>query len=60
MTTGVNESKTWAKHVWCNCRYEFHDRKCNLKQKFNNNKCQCECKNKIKYKMDHYVFRLFY
>ena len=47
MTTVVNESKTLPKHVSCNCRYEFHDRKCNLKQKFNNNKCQCECKNKI-------------
>ena len=41
---GINESKTDLFHVKkrfisCKCRYEFDDRKCNLKQKWNN-KCR--------------------
>ena len=35
MITGINESKTLMKH---------NGRKCNSNQWWNNNKCQCECK----------------
>ena len=41
---GMNESKALTKHISSDCRYEFDGRKCNSKQKWNNNKCQCECK----------------
>ena len=45
MITGINESRTLAKHISCKCKCKFDDRKCNSNQKWNNNKCQCECKN---------------
>ena len=32
------------------CRCEFDGRKCNLRQKWNNYKCQCECKKSIKHR----------
>ena len=35
---GINESKTLAR------LNEFDARKCNSSQKWNNGKCQCECK----------------
>ena len=41
MVTGINRSKTLTKHLSCECKYKFDDRKC--KQKWNNNKCRCEC-----------------
>ena len=31
------------------CKRKFHARKCNSNQKWNNNKCWCECKKKILY-----------
>ena len=38
----------WArnikKHISCKCKCKFHGRKCNLNQKWNNDKCWCECK----------------
>ena len=46
---GTNESKTLAKHISCECRCEFDDRKCNSRQKWNNDKCQCECEKPIKH-----------
>ena len=44
MTTGINESKTLAKHISCECKYKFDGRKCNSDQSWNNDKCRCECK----------------
>ena len=44
MITKINESKTLTKHVWCECICNFDSRKCNLNQKWNNDKCRCECK----------------
>ena len=44
MITGIIESKTLTKHIACECKPIFHGRKCNSDQKWNNNKCQCECK----------------
>ena len=42
---GISESKGLAKHISCECRCEFEGRKCNSKQKWNNDKGQCDCKN---------------
>ena len=35
---GINESKTLIKHISCEFRYEFHGKKRNSKQKWNNDK----------------------
>ena len=35
----INDSKSLTKHISCECRCEFDSRKCNLKQKWNNDKC---------------------
>ena len=44
MNTGINESKTLAKHISCECKCTFHGRKCNSDQWWNNSKYRCECK----------------
>ena len=44
MITGINGSKTLAKHISCECKCKFDWRKCNLNQKSNNEKCLCDCK----------------
>ena len=46
MITGINESKTLTKHISCECKCRFNKRKCNSDQWWNNDKCQCECKNR--------------
>ena len=46
MITGINESKTLTKHISCKCKCRFDERKCNSGQWWNNDKCQCECKNR--------------
>ena len=47
----INESKTLAKHISCERRCEFDSRKCNLRQKWNNDNCQRECKKPIKHRV---------
>ena len=42
MTTGINQSKTPAKHVSCKRKCKFDG---NSNHKWNNNKCRYECKN---------------
>ena len=44
MKTRINEAKTFAKHISCNCKCNFDSATCNSSQKRNNHKCQCECK----------------
>ena len=44
MIIGINESKTLAKHVSCECKCRFDGRKCNSYKWSNNDKCWCECK----------------
>ena len=44
MITWINESKTLRKHIPCECKCRFDERKCNSDQWWNNNKCWCECK----------------
>ena len=43
MITGINKSRT-ARHISCKCGCKFDCRKWKLNQKWNNNKCWCECK----------------
>ena len=45
MITGINESKILTKHTSWECKCKFDGRKCNSNQKWNNDKCRCECKN---------------
>ena len=49
MITGINESKTLSKHISCKCKCKFDGRKYNLNQKWNNDKCRCECKSATKH-----------
>ena len=44
MITGINESKTSTKHISHECKCKFDSKKCNSNQKWNNDKCHCECK----------------
>ena len=44
MITEINESKTLAKHISCECKCKFDKRKCNSNQWQNKDKCQYECK----------------
>ena len=39
---GINESKTLAKHISCEFKCKFDDRKCNSNKKCNNDKYRCE------------------
>ena len=39
MITGINESKTFTKHISCESKGKFDGRKFNADQKLNNNKC---------------------
>ena len=45
--TEKNWSKILTKHVPCKGECKFNGRKCNSNQKWNNDKCQPECKNII-------------
>ena len=44
MITGINESKTLTKHLSCECKCIFDEKKCDSNQWWNNDKCRCECK----------------
>ena len=44
MITEMNESKTLAKHISCECKWIFDGGNCNSDQWWNNDKCRCECK----------------
>ena len=43
MITNKNEAKTMANHFICKCK--LNSTTCNSNQKWNNETCQCECKN---------------
>ena len=45
MIARINKSKTLTKHISSKYKCKFDGIKCNSKQKWNNNKCRCECKN---------------
>ena len=44
MITGKNKSKTWTKHILCECKCKFDKRTCSSDQWWNNDKCRFECK----------------
>ena len=44
MITEVNESKTLTMHISCECKCRFDGRNCDSNEKWNNDKCWCECK----------------
>ena len=48
MITGIN-----AKHISCECKSKFNGRNFNLDQWWNNDKCQCECKNRHVFEKDY-------
>ena len=61
MIKGINESKTLTKHMSCEYKCKFHDRKYNLNQKWNNNKCQHDCKNPKKHRVcEKIIFEILY
>ena len=44
MIIGINKSKKLTKHTPCKYKCRFEERKCNLDQWRNNDKCRSECK----------------
>ena len=48
-----NEAKTMTKHTSCDCKCKFNSVTCNSNQKWNNETCQCECKNYCTCKIDY-------
>ena len=44
MIPRINERKTLANHISCECKCRFDRKKCNSNQWWNNDKCRCECK----------------
>ena len=46
---GIKESKTLTKHISYEFKCEFDCRKWNSRQKWNNDRCQCESKKPIKH-----------
>ena len=44
MVTGKNELKILTKDILCECKCKFDVIKSYSNQKWNNDKCQCECK----------------
>ena len=46
--TNGNEAKAMTEHISCDCKCKFNSTICNLKQKWINKTCQCECKNRRK------------
>ena len=53
MMTGINELKTLTNHISRKCKCKFNGKKCKSNQWWNNDKCQCECKNHHKHKRDY-------
>ena len=45
MIAGITESKILTKHIPCAWKRKFDAGKCYWNQKWNNDKCRCECKN---------------
>ena len=43
--TNKDETKAITEHISCDCKLKFNSPTCISNQKWNNKKCQCECKN---------------
>ena len=44
LLSGTNETRRIEKHVTCKCKCRFNCSVCNNKQRWNDDKCRCECK----------------
>ena len=44
MIIRILEQKTLTKNISCKCKCKSDGIKCDSNQKWNNDKCQCECK----------------
>ena len=53
MIIKMNEAKFFMKHISCYCKCTFNSTTCNSNQKWNNETCQCECKNNLTCKKDY-------
>ena len=53
MITRIYGAKILVKHISCDCESKFNSSRCNLNQRWNNDKCQCECKKYHTCKKDH-------
>ena len=53
MITNKHETKAMAKHISCDCKFNFSSTTWNLDKKWNNKACQCDCKNYHKCKKDY-------
>ena len=51
----INDSKALKKFISCKFQYKFDDRKRNPNQKWNDNKCRCECKKHHPYEKDYSI-----
>ena len=47
MITGISESKALTKHISCQCKCRFDEKRCNSDQWWNDNKFQCEGKKRM-------------
>ena len=58
MIAGKNESKILTEYIPCKCKCKYDGSKCNSNQKWNNDKCWCECKNPKEHKTceKHYIW----
>ena len=45
MITNKDEAKAMTEQISCDCKCRFNSTICNSNRKWNNKKCQCECKN---------------
>ena len=45
MIANKNEAKAITEHISCDCKCKFNSIICNSNPKWNNETCQCECKN---------------
>ena len=53
MITKKNEAKTITKHISCDCKCKLISTTCSSNQKWNNETCQCKCKNHCTCKKDY-------
>ena len=44
LRSGANETRRIEWHETCRCKCRFNSSVCNNKQRWNDNKCRCECK----------------
>lgn len=48
LITGINEFESWVKHFFWDKKCRIDSKKSTLNQKWNKDKCWCECKKALK------------